>query len=116
MALALLGRVEESVPAGVHCNYHGALLAWQEKALQANTMGLGYVRGTILHSWHGPKAARQYQSRWSILTDMQFDPSPGRDIERNVQGVWELTGSKPALRKLLGNYLKSRDEDSRSIR
>lgn len=113
MALALVGRVHESAPGDVHSKYLEALWQWQEKALRACTGGLGYVNGSILHSWHGSKRSRQYQSRWRILTEQQFDPT--RDIDKNVQGVWELTGSKPALRELLSNYLKSRNEDSRDV-
>ena len=113
MALALVGRVHESYPAGVHPKYMEAMWAWQEKALRACTGGLGYVKGSILHNWHGSKKSRQYQTRWTILTDQQFDPT--RDIEKNVQGVWELTGSKPVLRELLSNYLKSRNEDGNAV-
>lgn len=113
MALAVLGRTLESVPSTIGAKYMDALLAWQEKAVAAGNYSLGYVPGSIIHHWHGAKRNRQYQSRWRILTDNQFDPQ--RDIVKNMHGVWELCGQKPFLRDALSNYMHSRDEDATTV-
>lgn len=110
MALACIGKVENSVPADIGQQYLEALLRWQEKAVDEGKLSLGYVPGTILHEWHGAKRNRQYQSRWKILTDSKFDPL--RDIVKNTQGVWELVDNKFALRDGLSNYMAARNEDS----
>jgi hypothetical protein len=109
MVYALLDRVEETVPVGVHPNYLKNLKIWQDRAknLQRN---IGYVPGTILHHWHGPKTARGYQTRWDIITKNQFDPD--RDIAKDFQGLIKLTGTKPQLRDDLRRYFRSRNEDS----
>ncbi len=109
MALAIVGQVEQSVPGDIGQEYLNALLRWQENAVDAGRMSLGYVKGTILHHFHGAKRNRQYQSRWKILTQSGFDPL--RDIVRNAQGIWELVGNKVGLRDSLSNYMHSRNED-----
>ncbi len=110
MALACVGRVEDSVPHNIGTEYLNCLLRWQENAVAAGQLSLGYVKGTIVHEWHGAKRNRQYQSRWKILTHNNFDPL--RDIVKNAQGVWELSGGKVRLRNSLTNYMVSRNEDA----
>jgi len=110
MALALIGRVQESVPGGIHPNYRAALVQWQDRAERHIARNLGYVPGTIEHQWHGPKAARGYQSRWNVLVRHRFDPAV--DLKRNLWGVPELAGNKPELRRDLDRYFRSRNEDA----
>ena len=113
MALALIGRVLESVPGGVTEGYLRPLLRWQDRATQHIAQNIGYVPGTIEHGWHGSKEKRAYIDRWTILTRNSFDPEA--DLIRNTWGVLELAGSKPALRRDIDRYFRSRDEDSNSI-
>lgn len=110
MALALIGRVRESVPGGIHPSYLAALERWQDRAERHVAGNVGFVPGTIEHQWHGPKAARGYQSRWNILVRHGFDPAA--DLKRNVWGVPELAGNKPELRRDLDRYFRSRNEDA----
>ena len=113
MALALIGRVLESVPGGISEGYLRPLLRWQERATQHIAQNIGYVPGTIEHAWHGSKEKRAYIDRWTILTRNSFDPD--MDLIRNTWGVLELVGNKPALRRDIDRYFRSRDEDSNSI-
>ncbi|WP_158800834.1 hypothetical protein [Acidisoma sp. L85] len=112
MALALINRVTESVPSGISASYLRMLLAWQTRARHI-AGNISYVPGTIEHLWHGPKDKRAYVDRWGILTTNAYDPD--HDIKRNVWGVWELAGNKPALTRAIDRYLRSRDEDSNSM-
>ncbi|MBV9861870.1 MAG: hypothetical protein JO267_06955 [Alphaproteobacteria bacterium] len=113
MALALIGRVRDSVPGGVSAGYLAPLLRWQERALRHVNLNLGYVPGTIEHFWHGPKGSRNYVGRWTILTGNDFDPAT--DLKRNIWGVHELAGNKPDLRLAIDRYFRSRDEDATTI-
>ena len=113
MALALLGRVEESVHGGMGAAYRAPLLAWQRRALQHIGQNLGYVQGTIEHHWHGTKDSRNYIGRWDVLVRHKFDPST--DLMRNAQGVMELAGNKPGLRRDIDRYFRQRFEDSNSM-
>ena len=106
---ALIGAAELTVPANVHPNYRAAVLAWQARAAEVVNRDLGYVRGTILHAFHGAKANRRYVSRWDVLVRHAFDPVA--DVYHNAQGVLELTDAKPAMRDAMRAYFRQRDED-----
>lgn len=113
MALALLGRVQQSVARGVSAGYLRPLVQWQARAQQHIAGNIGYVPGSIEHSWHGPKVKRAYVDRWDILTRNAFDPQA--DLIRNTWGVLELAGNKPQLRLDIDRYFRARDEDSNSL-
>ncbi len=113
MALALIGRVRESVPGGISAAYLRPLLQWQDRATHHIGQNIGYVPGTIEHAWHGSKDKRAYVDRWAILTRHGFDPDT--DLVRNTWGVFELAGNKPELRRDIDRYFRSRDEDSNTI-
>jgi hypothetical protein len=113
MALALLGRVRESVPGGISKSYTRPLLQWQARAQQHIAGNIGYVPGSIEHDWHGSKAKRAYVDRWDILTRNDFDPDT--DLIRNTWGVLELAGNKSRLRLDIDHYFRARDEDSNSL-
>lgn len=108
---ALVGKagVSGACCVNLHPNYKKAVAAYEERAIKHVQGDFGYVHGTILHSWHGRKANRQYQSRWKILERHQFNPEV--DVTKNVQGVWELTTDKPGLRDDIRRYFESRFED-----
>ncbi len=112
MALALISRVHESVPGGISAGYLRPLLRWQDCAAQHIAQNIGYVPGTIEHAWHGSKEKRAYIDRWTILIRNAFDPDA--DLIRNTWGVLELAGNKPALRRDIDRYFRSRDEDANS--
>jgi hypothetical protein len=113
MALALLGRVGESVPSGVSDGYVDPLLRWQDRAAQHIAGNIGYVPGSIEHDWHGTKPKRAYADRWATLIQNEFDPDV--DLIRNTWGVLELAGNKPQLRLDIDRYFRTRDEDSNSL-
>ena len=112
MALALIGRAEESLPGGIHANYRRAVLRWQGRA-QQHVNGLGCVPGTIEHRWHGSKDLRAYVSRWDILLRNNFDPL--EDLKRNTSGVVELAGNKPAFQRDIDAYMTRRNEDATTL-
>jgi len=102
MAMALIGKVEESVPGNLKDAYKAPLYQWQRRAMQH-----------IAHGWHGSKAKRDYIGRWDILARNAFDPTA--DLKRNTWGVLELAGNKPELRRDLDGYFRARDEDSNTL-
>jgi hypothetical protein len=113
MALALIGRVGESIPGNMTGGYKAPLYRWQNAAVRHVGGNIGYVPGTIEHLWHGRKDKRAYVSRWDILARHGFDPVT--DLKRNTWGVIELAGNKPELRRDIDLYFRSRDEDSNSL-
>lgn len=110
MCLAWVGRVEESIPEGIHENYRQALIAYQDRAAAVLHQNFGYVPGTIVHSFHGKKRDRRYNSRWDILIRHAFDPI--RHLRRNLHGVIELDPCHIGLRDGIRAYFRARNEDS----
>lgn len=113
MALALIGRVNWSIPWGLSSGYIRPLYQWQERAMRHLQGSVGFLPGSIEHLWHGPKVARAYIERWDIVRRNGFDPDT--DLKRNTFSVLELAGNKPHLAQDLDIYMSSRDEDSNSI-
>lgn len=107
---ALVGMCEKTFPNGVHENYKKIVREWQRRAEEVVRGDYGSVRGTILHSWHGPKNKRKYIERWGILIEHSFDPHA--DVFKNSHGVTELRQDRTGLRDALRMYLKQRNEDS----
>lgn len=112
MAMALIGRVDESIPGNISEAYKAPLRLWQSRVMPHIAKNISYVSGSVEHRWHGQKRKRAYVDRWSILIKNGFDPSI--DLKRNTWGVVELAGNKPELRHDIDLYLRSRDEDSNS--
>jgi hypothetical protein len=113
MALAILGRVEETIHGGMTQAYKDVLNVWQSRAVSHMKNSISALAGTIEHGWHGNKAKRAYVSRWDILAQHKFNPLT--DLKRNTYGVLELAGNKPELSRDIYAYFTSRDEDSNSL-
>ncbi|HTS77510.1 MAG TPA: hypothetical protein VMG40_14960 [Bryobacteraceae bacterium] len=114
MAFGLSGKVN-TAPESTRCSrgYTEAVRRWQERAkiLSAN---IGYVENHAIHHFHGSKVFRAYGDRWKILRDHDFDPA--RDIVRDWQGVWQLSGNKPRMRDDIRRYFRARNEDDPGLR
>jgi hypothetical protein len=108
-AVAFLGRVRHSFPAGVAPSYAVSLAAWESRALHAVNGRIGYLPGTIEHRFHGQKQNRQYWDRWQMFLRHGFDPLT--DLKRNTWGVLEFAGNKPGLEHEWDQYLRMRWED-----
>lgn len=109
MAMALIGRVKDSIHGAMTDGYKRPLHQWQARAEQHIVRNLSYISGTIEHAFHGRKSDRAYVSRWDILAKHKFDPS--EDLKRNIFGLLELAGNKPELSHDMDRYFRSRNED-----
>ena len=110
---ALIGKADLTLPRHVHARYRDEVMAWQRRAEDVVRRDLGYVPGTILHSFHGAKANRRYVQRWDILVRHKYDPTT--DVYRNSQGVLELEEHNPALRDAIRLYFRQRNEDGMDL-
>lgn len=110
MCGALIGKADLTLPGAINEHYRKAVLDWQDRALKVVKKNFGYVPGTVLHYFHGPKARRYYVQRWQVLVQSNFDPT--KDVRANAAGVLELTSDKPELRDGLRRYFECRNEDS----
>lgn len=113
MSLAMIGAVEESINSKLSDNYKLLLRTWQQRAINHIKYNVGFVRGTLLHYWHGSMKNRFYWDRWKILTENAYDPNT--DLRRDSQGVIELEihdVRQAKLRDDIRSYFRSRGEDS----
>jgi len=109
MALALIGRVDQSHPGGIHANYARRLQEFQERC---RGLRLGYVPGMILHHYHGSLENRKYRERWDILTKSNYDPDA--DITVNNVGLVQFTmKGRDRLQQQISDYFVGRQEDSK---
>lgn len=113
MALAWIGKVERSLPSGLHANYLKHALDFQDVCAEHVRGDVGFVPGSIIHFWHGKKRDRRYVPRWDILRRWQYDPD--RDIRRDSQGLVQLTRPGERMRDDLRTYFRTRNEDSIDI-
>ena len=110
MACSIVGKANHSVPKNIHPNYIKLLKEWEMRAIRTAHQHMGFVKGTLVHYWHGKKRDRQYRGRWEILTKNKFDPT--RELHKDSQGLWVLHPSNNKLRDDLRKYFQSRNEDS----
>jgi hypothetical protein len=114
MAHALIGMLDGSIAKGLHPNYIKHLTTWQARAERHVRRDVGFVPGTICHSWHGKKVDRKYHDRWKILVNHQYDPD--LDLKRDSQGLYQLvdhgTLRSSRFRDDLRRYFRARNEDS----
>lgn len=119
MALALVGQAALSYHKDAPKEYIRAIHEWEQRQLPAVRMDVGFMKGHLIHYWHGKKKDRRYWDRWQILNDTNFNP--GIDLVPNYQGVYELSrrgvtqedfAKSVRLRDLLRYYFRSRNEDS----
>ncbi len=86
-----------------------ALQASWELWRSARRPRIGFVPTTCRHHWHGWFRDRLYDSRTDILRRHQCDPLADLRIASN--GLWEWTGTKPALSDDIAGYFYARQED-----
>ena len=110
MAAGLIGLSAQTVHGEAHPNFKAMVQAWEDNAQAVARRDIGHVPGTILHTFHGWKADRRYQSRWEILTRNAFDPEA--DLIRGADGLPRLAGNKTGLRDDLRRYFRERIEDA----
>jgi hypothetical protein len=110
MAKGLYGEIADVLPPSVSDGYRKLAQEWERLALLHVKKKIGCVEGTLTHMWHGHKQKRGYESRPAILEKTQFDPL--MDINRDFQGLFQLSGANVPFRDAMMRINRSRDEDS----
>lgn len=109
MALAFIGLVEKYLNSKLHDNYKLLCKIFQNRCNKYIRGNIGFLHGTILHHFHGNKVDRQYQDRWKILINNNFDPL--EDIKKDCNNLWQLEPDKISLRDEIRMYFRQRNED-----
>jgi hypothetical protein len=77
---------------------------------RVNKAKWGFVKGSVVHMWHGDRANRQYISRDAILDQWSFDPQKHLRTTQNGLLAWSDLAPK-GLRRAVANYFADRRED-----
>ena len=116
MAMALIGRSAETVPAGMGTDYAGMVVRWAHAAAAAR-IRLGVAKGvTLRHFWHGSLERRRYVERWDILQGYRFEPH-SHTMHATLQAPFSLgvltwaPVAPPGLRAAVRAYFAQRNED-----
>lgn len=109
MALALVGMLEDRLPAGISAGYQEQLLLWQQRAERYIQHDIGHVPGLVNHYWHGARKDRRYNERWKILEDHKYDPE--FDLKFDAQGLYQWTDRCPQMHYDIRRYFANRRED-----
>jgi hypothetical protein len=118
MACAFIGEAKEAFKLEtIHKteanHYHDYVLDW-EAHFRDKPVNVGYVRGTVMHYWHGAKQDRGYLDRRQILSKHDFHPI--LDLNKRSDGLLEFAGNKPEFEKDMRNYFFSRKEDDNVVK
>jgi hypothetical protein len=70
---------------------------------------VGFVKGNLVHLWHGSLENRKYLQRHKDL--LSFDFNPSTDLVIDSQGCWDWRTPKPALQRYIKQYFQERMED-----
>jgi len=110
------GLVSEDAPdvgvASYSDGYRRSIASWQRRAAKLKK-NIGYIDNFAVHHFHGSKFRRFYTSRYKILIENNFDPQT--DLVADWQGIYSLSGDKPALRDGMRAYMIERAEDNPEI-
>ena len=78
------------------------------------TLKLNFLKGTLLHFWHGRQSDRNYVRREFILVKHKFDPAV--DLIRNeTNGLLKLSKKGQRMEKDIGKYFSMRKEDLNQV-
>jgi hypothetical protein len=110
MAYSLIGRADVSLPVDISASYRKAVKEYEDRCNRFVKGHVGYVKGMIMHQFHGKFKDRKYQERWSILISNKFDPYT--DLKPDWSGLYQIDVDKPQLSIDIRNYMKNRNEDS----
>ncbi len=108
MVTAMMGYVDLTFTMAYTDSYQRYLLEWQEKVKHLKDH-VGYMKGLILHYWHGKIKDRGYETRWKLLVKHKFNPY--KDLVKNKHGVYVIHSDKKGLIKDIEEHFLSRKED-----
>lgn len=110
MALAYFGMKEDHWYSRFTGAFHKDLMEWSEACYAIVHGDVGYIRGGILHHWHGHSDDRNYVARTETLNKHAYDPKT--DVRVNEYGTLEWSSDKPKLHSEVKEYFRKRKDDS----
>ena len=109
-ALAAYGRFDE-IPLINKMNdtQKEHYLPWARSFFDDVQGSVSFLKGDLLHYWHGNLADRRYDERHEGLSQFGFNPDV--DIKIDSEGCFVWSSDKPSLHEYVRNYWSLRQED-----
>lgn len=86
-------------------------MKWFDKMFNEVNNSVNYITGDIIHLYHGKMKNRNYDHRYKILSEHNFDPE--LDLITGENGLWEFKNKE--LSEKMSKYFESRNEDDNVI-
>lgn len=86
-------------------------LKWFDKMFSEINNSVNYITGDIIHLYHGKMKNRNYDHRYKILSEHNFDPE--KDLSKSKNGLWEFKNKE--ISEKMSKYFESRNEDDNVI-
>jgi hypothetical protein len=93
--------------------WHAHHDVWASAVAQHSSGSIGFVRGGLLHLWHGSRVNRRYNERLEILIRHNFNPTADLQIDGNGLWAWsdQALEHKREMVELVRDYFAQRRED-----
>jgi hypothetical protein len=88
-------------------------VTWARRFHELTGGEAGFVRGELLHYWHGGPGRRANGRPYEGFSRFDFDPASDLRIDR--YGAWRWASDKPDLHEHCTRYLTYRAKDSESF-
>jgi len=82
---------------------------WSINASKEINKSVSFTKGVILHLWHGETKNRYYFDRHRSIGKLNFNPD--LDLNKNDEGLWEISPNRSVLQKTLFLYFLARNEE-----
>ena len=111
MYYSFFGVKDSVVNEKMNKEWKNVYLKWFDKMFNEVNNSVNYITGNIIHLYHGKMKNRNYDHRYKILSEHNFDPD--LDLITGENGLWEFKNKE--LSEKMSKYFESRNEDDNVI-
>lgn len=111
MYYSFFGVKDSVVHEKMNKEWKNVYLKWFDKMFNEVNNSVNYITGDIIHLYHGKMKNRNYDHRYNILSEHNFDPE--LDLITGENGLWEFKNKE--LSEKMSKYFESRNEDDNVI-
>lgn len=111
MYFSFFGIYGSNIHDQLSTNWKQHIKQWAMKCFEVVGGSVGYIKGSIIHMYHGTTKNRNYQGRYDVLKSINFNPSTDLTISEN--GIWEFKNK--SLNPTISKYFNERNEDDNVI-
>lgn len=111
MYYSFFGVKDSVVHDKMNKEWKNVYLKWFDKMFNEINNSVNYITGDIIHLYHGKMKNRNYDHRYKILSEYNFDPE--KDLSTSDNGLWEFKNKE--ISEKMSKYFESRNEDDNII-